>query len=75
MPKNVGVMDPPPGEVADFDYSNPWLYNVNMALISIGLIISFFCLILRIYTKTKIMRTFGWEDCKRSSRANAMLIY
>ncbi|OQE07299.1 hypothetical protein PENVUL_c014G06978 [Penicillium vulpinum] len=62
MPRNVGVVAPPPGVTADFDYSNPWLYNTNMGLISAGLILSSLCLVLRIYTKTKILRTFGWED-------------
>ncbi|KAJ5356384.1 hypothetical protein N7517_010993 [Penicillium concentricum] len=62
MPRHVGVVDPPPGVIADFDYSNPWLYKVNMTLIGVGLVLSFLLLVLRIYTKTKILRKFGWED-------------
>ncbi|KAJ5782863.1 hypothetical protein N7457_004637 [Penicillium paradoxum] len=62
MPANVGIVPPPPGVVADFDYSNPWLYTTNMSLIGVGLAMSFICLVLRVYTKTKIMNIFGWED-------------
>ncbi|KAJ5817879.1 hypothetical protein N7447_007887 [Penicillium robsamsonii] len=62
MPDHVGVVEPPLGVIADFDYSNPWLYKTNMTLIGVGLVLSFLCLSLRIYTKTKILRKFGWED-------------
>jgi hypothetical protein len=65
MPRHVGVVPPPPGVTPDFDYSNPWLWEVNMVLISVGLVLSFIFLVLRIYTKTKILRKFGWEDGKR----------
>lgn len=64
MPHHVGVVSPPPGLTADYDYSNPWLYNANISLISIGLVASFLCLTLRIYTKTRILHRLGWEDGK-----------
>lgn len=64
MPRHVGVVPPPAGVTADFDYSNPWLYNVNIVLISLGLVVSFLCLVLRIYTKTQILHRLGWEDGK-----------
>ncbi|KAJ6078798.1 hypothetical protein N7467_008551 [Penicillium canescens] len=62
MPEHVGVVPPPAGVTANFDYSHPWLWNANISLITVGLILSFLCLVLRVYTKSRLLGKLGWDD-------------
>ncbi|KAJ5997630.1 hypothetical protein N7522_009290 [Penicillium canescens] len=62
MPEHVGVVPPPVGVTANFDYSHPWLWNANISLITVGLILSFLCLVLRVYTKSRLLGKLGWDD-------------
>lgn len=61
-----GVAPPPPGMTPDFDYSNPWLYTANMALIGTGLVLSTTSLLLRVYTRVHILRKFEADDGESS---------
>lgn len=58
----IGVVPPPAGVTADFDFSNPWKFKTNVALIGIGLSLSTLVLSMRVYTRTHILRQFGWDD-------------
>lgn len=58
----TGVVPPPPGVTPDFDYSHPWLYTTNMVLIGVGLALSTGFLLLRIYTRARILHKFGPDD-------------
>lgn len=61
-----GVTPPPPGVTPDFDYSDPWLYTPNMALIGTGLVLSTTSLLLRVYTRVHILRKFEAGDGESS---------
>lgn len=66
-----GVVPAPPGVTLDFDYSHPWLYNANMTLTGIGLVVSTASLLLRVYTRVHILRKFEMDDGRvASSRFN-----
>ena len=55
---------PPPGVIPDFQdpFSlRPYLNETA----SLALVMTGFFIILRIYTKARIVREFRWEDCKR----------
>lgn len=54
MRDKVGVIPPPPGETADFDYSNPWRLRENMTLIGVGLSLCTPFLVMRVYTKVQL---------------------
>ena len=64
MPTRQGVMPPPPGVTPNFDYSNPWLFMQSRAIIIAGLVFATLFLGLRLYTKTYLLRKFGWDDGK-----------
>jgi hypothetical protein len=70
MPEHVGVVPPPAGVTANFDYSHPWLWNANISLITVGLTLSFLCLVLRIYTKSRLLGKLGWDDGKGPSTSH-----
>jgi hypothetical protein len=70
MPEHVGVVPPPAGVTANFDYSHPWLWNANISLITVGLILSFLCLVLRVYTKSRLLGKLGWDDGKGPSTSH-----
>ncbi|OKL55349.1 hypothetical protein UA08_09333 [Talaromyces atroroseus] len=44
------------------DPSEPWLRTVNRIVAGVGIGLSTNLLIMRIYTKAKIMRKFWWDD-------------
>lgn len=42
--------------------SSPWLRNANRVVVAVGLAVSTSALIMRIYTKARIMKKFWWDD-------------
>jgi hypothetical protein len=44
--------------------SMAWLRRANQVLVGVGLSVCTSCLMMRIYTKTVIMRSFWWDDGK-----------
>ncbi|KAI4270032.1 MAG: hypothetical protein LQ337_006936 [Flavoplaca oasis] len=52
---------PPPGVIPDFDGPNPLSYTIlGVATTFVGL--TLFFLGIRMYTKTKILRRWTWDD-------------
>ncbi|KNG86951.1 hypothetical protein ANOM_004212 [Aspergillus nomiae NRRL 13137] len=47
---------------AVMDNSQPWLRTANRVLIGVGLAINTPLLVMRIYTKIRLMRRFWWDD-------------
>ncbi|KAJ5536254.1 hypothetical protein N7513_009440 [Penicillium frequentans] len=41
---------------------SPWLRNANRVVVAVGLAVSTSALIMRIYTKARIMKKFWWDD-------------
>jgi hypothetical protein len=64
MATPVPVVPAPPGVIPDFDTPNIWLRTANLVLVVVGLAISTSCLVMRTYTKARIIRNFWWDDCK-----------
>lgn len=62
MPAGKGALPPPPGVTPNFDYSNPWLYLETRDVIIAGIVFATVFLALRIYTRTFVIRKFGWDD-------------
>jgi hypothetical protein len=62
MGKLVGVIPPPAGVTADFDYSNPWKFKTDLAIVAVGLSLSTIFLVMRIYTRACLLSKFGWDD-------------
>ena len=63
MSKDVGVIPPPPGVTPNFEH--PAYHSggiVPIAAVFIPLAAIF--MILRVYTKLRIIRVFGLEDCE-----------
>lgn len=42
--------------------SSPWLRNANRVVVAVGLAFSTSALVMRIYTKVRIMKKFWWDD-------------
>lgn len=58
-----GVFPPPPGVAPNF--TNPSYISAGIVPASaVFLSLSTICLLLRIYTKARIIKIFGAEDCK-----------
>ncbi|KAJ5948910.1 hypothetical protein N7454_002217 [Penicillium verhagenii] len=62
MTDKVGVVAPPPGVAADFDYSHPWKFKSALIIVSVGLALSTLFLAMRIWTTVRILSKFGWDD-------------
>ena len=59
----MGVVPPPPGVTPNFD--NPELaypLSTGKTMIGVGLSIAGLFILMRIYTKARILRNFGAED-------------
>jgi hypothetical protein len=62
--RTVGAMPPPPGVTPNFD--NPESIAHRVVVISVlGAAIAIPICLLRLYTKRRILRNFGLDDCKR----------
>ncbi|KAJ5921066.1 hypothetical protein N7466_009392 [Penicillium verhagenii] len=59
--QDVGEAPPPPGVTPDF-HSRPWLLNANRIAVAVGVTVSTLFLIMRIYTKSCVIRKFWWDD-------------
>lgn len=60
----VGASPPPPGVVPNFD--NPESIAHRVIIISVlGAVIGIPLCLIRLYTKRRILRNFGWDDCKK----------
>ncbi len=57
-----GVVPVPEGETWNPDYSNPWLYLENRAVVIAGIIFCTICLALRLYTRATLLNQFCWDD-------------
>jgi hypothetical protein len=64
MAAPVPVVPAPPGVIPDFDSPNIWLRTANRVIVVVGLSISLACLIMRTYTKARIIRRLWWDDRK-----------
>ncbi|KAJ5641696.1 hypothetical protein N7490_005696 [Penicillium lividum] len=42
--------------------STPWLRTANRVVVGVGLALSTSALIMRVYTKTRVMKKFWWDD-------------
>lgn len=42
--------------------SSPWLQNANRVVVAVGLAFSTSALMMRVYTKARIMKKFWWDD-------------
>ncbi|KAL6228785.1 hypothetical protein BDW75DRAFT_250640 [Aspergillus navahoensis] len=62
MATPVPVVPAPPGVIPDFDAPNIWLRTANLVLVVVGLAISTSCLVMRTYTKARIIRNLWWDD-------------
>jgi hypothetical protein len=62
MATPVPVVPAPPGVIPDFDTPNIWLRTANLVLVVVGLAISTSCLVMRTYTKARIIRNLWWDD-------------
>ncbi|KAJ5947493.1 hypothetical protein N7466_000508 [Penicillium verhagenii] len=62
MTDKVGVVAPPPGVTADFDYSHPWKFKSALIIVAVGLTLSTLFLAMRIWTRVRILSKFGWDD-------------
>lgn len=62
MEGKVGVIPPPPGVTPDFDYSNPWKFKTDLAIVGVGLTLATLFLAMRIYTRACLLSKFGWDD-------------
>ena len=59
------ALTPPPGVIPDFQ--DPFtLRPYFIVASSVGLVVSGFALLLRLYTKIAIVKHCRWEDCKSS---------
>ncbi|KAL4981840.1 hypothetical protein BDW68DRAFT_196014 [Aspergillus falconensis] len=58
----VPVVPAPPGVIPDFNTPRIWLRTANRVLVVVGLALSSVCLIMRTYTKARIMRKLWWDD-------------
>ncbi|RAK78939.1 uncharacterized protein BO72DRAFT_61788 [Aspergillus fijiensis CBS 313.89] len=57
----TGPVLPPPGETVNPN-PRPWLFTANCIAIAVGLALSTVFLVIRIYTKARILRKFWWDD-------------
>ena len=57
-------LKPPPGILPNF-VDPPSQFERNIAVNSLCLIIATICVFIRAYTRICIMRSYGWEDCKK----------
>ncbi|KAL3440649.1 hypothetical protein BJX65DRAFT_300330 [Aspergillus insuetus] len=62
MATPVPVVPAPPGVIPNLDNPNIWLRTANRVLVVVGLSISTGCLIMRTYTKARIIRNLWWDD-------------
>ncbi|KAL4913344.1 hypothetical protein BDW62DRAFT_214339 [Aspergillus aurantiobrunneus] len=62
MAEPKGAVPVPEGETYDPDFSNPYLFIENRAVIIAGVIFCTICLVLRVYTKATLLSKFGWDD-------------
>ncbi|KAJ5638743.1 hypothetical protein N7528_001133 [Penicillium herquei] len=58
----TGVVAPPPGVTADFDYSHPWRLKTDLIIVGVGLSLATLFLAMRIWTRARILSKFGWDD-------------
>lgn len=62
--RTVGAMPPPPGVTPNFDDPESIAHRV-VAISVLGAAIAIPVCLLRLYTKRRILRNFGWDDCER----------
>ncbi|KAJ5718758.1 hypothetical protein N7488_004404 [Penicillium malachiteum] len=58
----TGVVAPPPGVTADFDYSHPWRFKPDLIIFGVGLSLATLFPGMRIWTRARILSKFGWDD-------------
>lgn len=64
MGEKVGVIPPPAGVTADFDYSHPWKFKTDLIIVGVGLFLATISLAMRVWTRWHLLSKFGWDDGK-----------
>lgn len=59
----VPAAAPPPGVVPDFTHPQS-RSNVAVAVCTASLVVTFFVFALRVYTRLRVLRCFGYDDFK-----------
>lgn len=59
----VGVIPPPPGVTPNFDHS-PSRQGLMLGINVACLVFAFAFVSMRLWTKTYLTRSVGWDDCK-----------
>lgn len=62
----VPIVSPPPGVTSDFT-NPPSRSHVAVAVCTTSLVVTFLVCAMRVYTRLRVTRSFGYDDFKLSS--------